>query len=54
MSYFVEICVYEIKPGKTDEFEALVQDVAKHHRSFAGIKMSGLSNGLTGKRISNL
>lgn len=35
---FVEICIYEVKPNKTEEFETLVERVAKHHREFPGVK----------------
>ncbi len=34
---FVEVCVYEVKQDKTDEFEALIEKVAKHHRDFPGV-----------------
>lgn len=34
---FVEICIYEVKPDKTEEFEALLNEVAKHHRDFPGV-----------------
>ncbi len=35
---FVEICLYEVKPDKTQEFEELIAQVAKHHRAFSGVK----------------
>jgi len=34
---FVEICLYEVKPNKIDEFESLIEKVAKHHRDFPGV-----------------
>ncbi len=34
---FVEVCIYEVKPEKTDEFEKLIEQVAKHHRNFPGV-----------------
>lgn len=37
MSSFVEICVYEVKPDKSDEFEKLLDDVLEHHKSFSGV-----------------
>jgi len=35
---FVEVCIYEVKPEKEEEFEQLVEHVAKHHRNFPGVK----------------
>lgn len=35
---FVEVCIYEVKPEKVDEFEELIERVAKHHRDFPGVK----------------
>jgi len=35
---FVEVCIYEIKPNKVEEFEQLIERVAKHHREFSGVK----------------
>ena len=37
MKAFTEVCIYEVKPSKADEFEKLIQEVAEHHRSFAGV-----------------
>jgi len=37
MSTFVEICIYEVKPEKTEEFESLLKEVSEHHRSFDGV-----------------
>ena len=37
MSSFTEICIYEVKTDKVDEFEALLYDVAEHHKSFSGV-----------------
>ncbi|MCL6614079.1 MAG: antibiotic biosynthesis monooxygenase [Firmicutes bacterium] len=34
---FVETCIYEVKPEKTEEFEALIKEVAAHHRAFPGV-----------------
>lgn len=34
---FVEVCVYEVKPEKAEEFEALIKKVVKHHRDFPGV-----------------
>ena len=34
MSSFVEVCIYEVKPEKLDEFEILINDVVEHHKSF--------------------
>ncbi len=35
---FVEVCIYEVKPDKTEEFERLIERVAKHHRDFLGVR----------------
>jgi len=35
---FVEVCIYEVKPDRTKEFEELVENVTKHHRDFPGVK----------------
>lgn len=35
---FVEVCIYEVKPNKTEEFERLIERVARHHRDFLGVK----------------
>jgi hypothetical protein len=37
MSSFVEICIYEVKPNKADEFENLISEVSEHHQSFKGV-----------------
>lgn len=34
---FVEVCIYEVKPNKTDEFEFLIEEVVKHHKNFPGV-----------------
>ena len=34
---FVEVCIYEVKPEKTDQFEELIQRVARHHRECPGV-----------------
>ncbi|MFC1790067.1 hypothetical protein ACFLZP_01130 [Patescibacteria group bacterium] len=35
---FVEVCLYEVKPNRTSEFEALIKKVLKHHSEFPGVK----------------
>ena len=37
MSSFIEICTYEVKPEKIDEFEILLKDISEHHKSFDGV-----------------
>ena len=34
---FIEVCLYEVKPNKTEEFEELVERVAKHHSKYPGV-----------------
>lgn len=34
---FVEVCIYEVKPDRTDEFEGLLNRVAVHHSDFPGV-----------------
>ncbi len=34
---FVEVCVYDVKIAKVEEFEQLIERVAKHHREFPGV-----------------
>jgi len=34
---FVEVCIYEVKADKVEEFEKLIEEVAKHHRAFPGV-----------------
>lgn len=36
-SSFVEICIYEVKPDKTEEFEELIRKVIKHHANYPGV-----------------
>lgn len=36
MGTFSEICIYEVKPNKTEEFEQLIKEVADHHKSCEG------------------
>ncbi len=36
-STFVEICIYEVKLGRADEFEELIKKVIKHHSNFPGV-----------------
>ncbi|MDI6644583.1 MAG: hypothetical protein QME14_05935 [Methanobacteriaceae archaeon] len=35
---FVEVCIYEVKPDRIQEFEELVEKVTQHHREFPGVK----------------
>ncbi|MBF8267232.1 MAG: hypothetical protein HW388_740 [Dehalococcoidia bacterium] len=35
---FVEVCVYEVKPNRVEEFEGLIGRVSTHHRDFPGVK----------------
>ena len=35
---FVEVCLYEVKPDKTEEFEDLIKRVLKHHSECPGVK----------------
>jgi len=34
---FVEVCIYEVKPDKAEEFERLIEKVVKHHRDYKGV-----------------
>lgn len=34
---FVEVCIYEVKPDKTEEFEDLIKKVIKHHGEYPGV-----------------
>lgn len=34
---FIEICIYEVKPTKVEEFEQLLKDVFEHHSSCEGV-----------------
>jgi len=34
---FIEVCLYEVKPDKTSEFEDLIEKVVKHHSNFPGV-----------------
>jgi len=34
---FNEICIYEVKPNKQDEFETLVKEVAEFYKSHQGV-----------------
>ena len=34
---FIEVCLYEVKPDKTEEFEELIRKVLKHHSEFPGV-----------------
>jgi len=34
---FVEVCIYEVKIDKVEEFEKLIEEVTKHHREFPGV-----------------
>lgn len=33
---FMEVCVYEVRSDRTEEFEDLIREVAEHHRKHAG------------------
>ncbi|HHT97361.1 MAG TPA: hypothetical protein GXZ90_05655 [Clostridiales bacterium] len=34
---FVEVCIYEVKTNKTEEFEELIKEVAEHYRNIPGV-----------------
>lgn len=34
---FVEVCIYDVKPNKTEEFEELIKKVIKHHSKYPGV-----------------
>ncbi len=34
---FVEVCIYEVKADKAEEFNQLIRRVARHHRNFPGV-----------------
>lgn len=34
---FLEVCIYEVKPDKTEEFEELTKKVIKHHSEYPGV-----------------
>lgn len=34
---FIEICIYEVKPTKIEEFEELLTEVFEHHKSCEGV-----------------
>lgn len=34
---FVEVCIYEVKPDRVEEFEELLERVVTHHREFPGV-----------------
>lgn len=34
---FIEVCLYEVKPKKVEEFEDLIKRVVKHHANFPGV-----------------
>jgi len=34
---FIEVCLYEVKPDKTEEFEDLIRKVLKHHSEYPGV-----------------
>jgi heme-degrading monooxygenase HmoA len=34
---FVEVCIYEVKPDRCDDFETLLDRVALHHRDYPGV-----------------
>ncbi|MBN1263082.1 MAG: hypothetical protein JW991_01870 [Candidatus Pacebacteria bacterium] len=35
---FIEVCLYEVRPDRTEEFEMLIKKVLKHHQEFPGVK----------------
>jgi len=37
MSSPIEICIYEVKLKKLDEFEILLNNISEHHKSFDGV-----------------
>ncbi len=34
---FVEVCIYEVKPERVEDFEVLIKKVIKHHKNFPGV-----------------
>ena len=34
---FAEICIYQVKPTKVEEFEKLIKCVSEHYKSFKGV-----------------
>lgn len=37
MANFVEVCIYDVKNDKINEFEALIKDVVEHHKNYDGV-----------------
>lgn len=37
MKTFIEVCIYDVKPTKIDEFITLIKEVAEHHKTFKGV-----------------
>lgn len=37
MKSFVEICIYDVKPNRAEEFEQLIRQVLKYHSEFPGV-----------------
>jgi len=35
---FVEVCLYEVKPERVEEFEQLIKEVKEHHKNYPGVK----------------
>ena len=34
---FVEVCIYDVKPEKIEEFEELIKKVKIHHKNYPGV-----------------
>lgn len=34
---FIEVCLYEVRPERAEEFENLIRKVLKHHSEFPGV-----------------
>jgi len=34
---FMEICLYDVKPTKVNDFDNLLKEVSEHHDSFSGV-----------------
>jgi len=37
MNNFVEVCIYDVKNDKVNEFEELIKDVVEHHKQHEGV-----------------
>lgn len=64
---FVEICIFQVKPNKTEEFEAILNNLIDFQRKEAGVidvrymkrthrftDFSGIKNGEPSKRIERI